>query len=230
MNKVRWQVFQEIALAWLITLPLTALQSTGLITVFLALFLSPLAGLLGGYLAMTLALFLLRSATPKVNTFFKRGQIITSTVLALIHGSNNSQKVMGIMVLGLLSTGSASQYDTPLWIVICAAGALAAGTFVGGSRIIRTIGGKFYKIRPIHGFTAQVTTATIILLATLAGGPVSTTQIVSSSVVGVGASERMNKVRWQVFQEIALAWLITLPLTAFLAALLTWFISLFTWA
>lgn len=205
----------------------SALQSSGMITIFLALFLSPIVGLAGGYLMMNLNLFLLRGATPKVNTFFKRGQIVTSAVLALIHGSNNSQKVMGIMVLGLVSAGVATQENTPLWIVISAAGALAAGTFLGGMRIIRTIGGKFYKIRPIHGFTAQVTTATIILVATLAGGPVSTTQVVSSSVVGVGASERMNKVRWQVFQEIALAWLITLPFTAFLAAILYWCISLF---
>lgn len=207
---------------------LPALQANGLITIFLALFLSPLIGLVGGYLMMNLALFLLRGATPKVNTFFKRGQIITSTLLALIHGSNNSQKVMGIIVLGLVSGGVGTQDGTPLWIVFSAAGALAAGTFVGGMRIIRTIGGKFYKIRPIHGFTAQVTTATIILVATLLGGPVSTTQVVSSSVVGVGASERMNKVRWQVFQDIALAWLITLPFTAFLAAFLYWCFSLFS--
>jgi PiT family inorganic phosphate transporter len=140
----------------------------------------------------------------------------------MVHGSNNAQKVMGILALGLVATNMSDEVNNPFWIVISAAGALALGTFFGGTKIIRTVGGKFYKIRPVHGFTAQATTATIVLGATLIGGPVSTTQVVSSSIVGVGAAERMSKVRWSVFKDIALAWLITLPVTALLAALLYW--------
>jgi PiT family inorganic phosphate transporter len=105
-------------------------------------------------------------------------------------------------------------------LIAVSAGTLALGTLFGGERIIRTLGAKFYKIRPVHGFTAQATTATIVLGASLLGGPVSTTQTVSSSIVGVGAAERRSKVRWQVFYDIALAWVLTIPATALLAALL----------
>lgn len=197
-----------------------ALQADGLRTIILSLLISPILGLVGGYLLMLATLFLTRGASPGINLFFKRGQLLTSTGLAMTYGSNNAQKVMGMVGLGLVSTGLADSLTNPTWIVASAAGALALGTFLGGTRIIRTIGAKFYKIRPVHGFTAQATTATIILVITLLGGPVSTTQVVSSTVVGVGAAERLSKVRWQVFREIAAAWLITLPTTAILAALL----------
>lgn len=197
-----------------------ALQADGLRTIILSLLISPILGLVGGYLLMLATLFLTRGASPGINLFFKRGQLLTSTGLAMTYGSNNAQKVMGMVGLGLVSTGLADSLTNPTWIVASAAGALALGTFLGGTRIIRTIGAKFYKIRPVHGFTAQATTATIILVITLLGGPVSTTQVVSSTVVGVGAAERLSKVRWQVFREIAAAWLITLPTTAVLAVIL----------
>lgn len=199
-----------------------ALLPAGMRTIVLVLLLSPLFGLIGGYVGMVITMFIVRGSTPAVNQYFKRGQIVTSTGLAMVHGSNNAQKVMGILALGLVATNMSDEVNNPFWIVISAAGALALGTFFGGTKIIRTVGGKFYKIRPVHGFTAQATTATIVLGATLIGGPVSTTQVVSSSIVGVGAAERMSKVRWSVFKDIALAWLITLPVTALLAALLYW--------
>lgn len=195
-----------------------ALIPAGIRTIVLALLLSPLLGLLGGYLLMALTLFLVRNASPRINTFFRGGQWFTSVGLALTHGSNNAQKVMGILGLGLLSSGLAAEVSSPWWITASAAGALALGTFFGGSRVMRTVGGRFYKIRPVHGFTAQATTSGIILVATLMGGPVSTTQVVSSTIVGVGASERLSKVRWGVFKDIALAWLVTIPATGLLAA------------
>jgi PiT family inorganic phosphate transporter len=197
---------------------IAALLPAGVRKIALALLLSPPLGLIGGYLVMSLTLFAVRNATPGVNTLFKRGQWFTSAGLALTHGSNNAQKVMGILGLGLLSSGLADDLASPLWITASAAGALALGTFFGGSRVMKTVGGKFYKIRPVHGFTAQATTSTIILGATLLGGPVSTTQVVSSTIVGAGASERLSKVRWHVFKDIALAWLVTIPATALLAA------------
>ncbi|HSG18799.1 MAG TPA: inorganic phosphate transporter [Anaerolineae bacterium] len=195
-----------------------ALIPSGLRKIVLALLLSPPLGLVGGYLVMQLTLLVTSRATPGINTFFKRGQWFTSIGLALTHGSNNAQKVMGILGLGLLSSGLSEEVSSPLWITASAAGALALGTFFGGSRVMRTIGGRFYKIRPVHGFTAQATTSTIILGATLLGGPVSTTQVVSSTIVGVGAAERLGKVRWGVFQDIAVAWLVTIPATGLLAA------------
>jgi PiT family inorganic phosphate transporter len=194
-----------------------ALIPAGLRTIVIALLLSPLLGLVGGYLMMSLTLFLVRNATPRINTFFRRGQWLTAVALALTHGSNNAQKLMGILGLGLLSSGLADKVASPLWITASAAGALALGTFFGGSRLMHTVGARFYKIRPVHGFTAQLATAVTILGATLLGGPVSTTQVASSTIVGVGASERMSKVRWGVFKDIALAWLVTLPATGLLA-------------
>ncbi len=197
-----------------------ALKVDGLRTIVLSLLLSPLIGLLGGYLIMVITLFVTRNATPGINVFFKRGQLFTSTGLALAHGSNNAQKIMGMLALGLVGTGLADEISSPIWIVVSASAALAAGTFFGGGKIIKTVGGKFYKIRPVHGFTSQATTTGTILLATLLGGPVSTTQIVSSSIVGVGAAERLGKVRWGVFRDIALAWIVTIPVSALLAALI----------
>jgi PiT family inorganic phosphate transporter len=195
-----------------------ALIPAGVRKIVLALLLSPPLGLAGGYLVMALTLFAVRNATPGINTLFKRGQWFTSVGLALTHGSNNAQKVMGILGLGLLSSGLSDDLGNPLWITASAAGALALGTFFGGSRVMKTVGARFYKIRPVHGFTSQATTSSIILGATLLGGPVSTTQVVSSTIVGVGASERLSKVRWSVFKDIALAWLVTIPATALLAA------------
>lgn len=197
-----------------------ALQPEGLRTIILSLLISPLLGVIGGYFLMLITLFVTRGASPGINLLFKRGQLLTSTGLAMTHGSNNAQKVMGMISLGLISTGMAGSMTNTTWIVASAASALAVGTFFGGTRLIRTIGVKFYKIRPVHGFTAQATTATIILAMTLLGGPVSTTQVVSSTIVGAGAAERLSKVRWQVFRDIAAAWLITLPATAFLAVIL----------
>ena len=197
-----------------------ALQSEGMRIITLSLLLSPIMGLIGGYIVMVLTLFLTRGASPSINILFKRGQLLTSTGLAMTYGSNNAQKVMGIVGLGLVSTGMADDVTNATWIIASAAGMLAFGTFLGGTRIIRTIGAKFYKIRPVHGFTAQATTASIILGATLLGGPVSTTQVVSSTIVGVGAAERLSKVRWHVFRDITTAWLVTLPATAVIAAAL----------
>jgi PiT family inorganic phosphate transporter len=206
--------------AVIISSGVSALQASGLSKIALALLLSPLLGFVGGYLVMLLTLFLTRSSTPRINSFFKRGQIFTSIGLALSHGSNNAQKVMGIIALGMVSTGLSDSFATPIWVVALAAGAMALGTLVGGQRIMKTIGAKFYKIRPVHGFAAQATSATTILGASLLGGPVSTTQVVSSSIVGVGSAERPSKVRWGVFKEIGLAWLLTIPATALIAAIL----------
>ncbi len=126
---------------------------------------------------------------------------------------------MGIITMGLVGFGILPEFDVPLWVVAASASAISLGTSMGGWRIIRTLGGKFYKIRPVHGFTTQVTSAAVILGAALLGGPVSTTQVVSSAILGVGSAERPNKVRWGVAGNIVTAWLLTIPATALLAAL-----------
>ena len=195
------------------------IQSSGLIKIIAALLISPVVGLFIGYLVMRITLFSLRKATPKVNDWLRRAQVVTLITLGLSHGTNDAQKTMGIIALGLLLTGQIDQFGIPLWVVGLSAIAIAIGTSLGGWRLIRTLGGKIYRIRPIHGFTSQIAGASVILGAALLGGPVSTTQVMSSSIMGVGAAERINKVRWTVLVDMITAWLLTIPLTALLAAL-----------
>jgi PiT family inorganic phosphate transporter len=195
-----------------------ALKLAGLGKVLLALFISPLAGLLSGYLLMKMILLLASGASPRINVTFKRGQFLTALALALSHGTNDAQKTMGIITLGLVVSGALPVFDVPLWVIAISAGAIALGTSLGGWRLIRTLGARFYTIRPVHGFTAQVASASVILGASLLGGPVSTTHVVSSSILGVGSAERLSKVRWGVAQQIAVAWLLTIPMSALLAA------------
>lgn len=204
---------------------LDAIQLAGIEKVLLALFLSPLVGLVGGYLFTKLVYFLARGASPHINWFFKRSQIVSALGLAFSHGSNDAQKTMGIITLGLVSGGALESFRVPLWVVGAAAGAIALGTLLGGWRLIRTLGGKFYKIKPVHGFSAQTTSALVILGASLLGGPVSTTHVVSTAILGVGAADRINKVRWGVAGEIVVAWLVTIPATALLAAGVYWLLT-----
>ena len=139
--------------------------------------------------------------------------------LALSHGTNDAQKTMGVITMGLVAAGVLPTFQVPLWVIAISAGAIALGTWTGGWRLIKTLGGKFYKIRPIHGFTAQISSAAVILSAAMLGGPVSTTQVVSSAIMGVGSAERVSKVRWGVAQQIVIAWVTTIPTGALAAAL-----------
>jgi len=201
---------------------LEAIQLSGLQKVLLALFISPIIGLMAGFLFTKLVFFLARGASPRINWFFKRSQIVTAVALGLSHGTNDAQKTMGVIALGLVTAGYLAEFYVPTWVIALSAGAIALGTALGGWRLIKTLGGKFYKIRPVHGFSSQVTSAGVILGASLVGGPVSTTQVVSSSIMGVGSAERLSKVRWGVAGNIAVAWIVTIPATALVAAGLYW--------
>jgi PiT family inorganic phosphate transporter len=201
---------------------LQAIQMSGLEKVLIALFISPIIGLVVGYLFTRLVFFLARGASPRINWFFKRSQIVTAVALGLSHGTNDAQKTMGVIALGLVTTGYLTHFYVPTWVIALSAGAIALGTALGGWRLIRTLGGKFYKVRPVHGFSSQVTSAAVILGASLVGGPVSTTQVVSSAIMGVGSAERLSKVRWGVAGNIATAWFLTIPATALVAAGLYW--------
>jgi inorganic phosphate transporter, PiT family len=202
-----------------------AIQIKGVIKILVALFTSPFIGLFFGFLILRLIMLLSWKAKPGINKLFKRGQIFSSLALALSHGANDAQKTMGIITLALVSGGYLSTFKVPLWVILLSGGMIALGTFLGGWRLIRTLGARFYKIRPVDGFASQITSATVILTASLLGGPVSTTQVVSSAIMGVGAAERVNKVRWKVAQDIATAWLLTIPVTALLSAGIYWVIT-----
>ena len=122
--------------------------------------------------------------------------------------------------MGLIATGFQTSFVIPIWVIAASAGAIALGTLLGGWRLIRTLGGRIYTIRPIHAFSSQAASAAVILGAALLGGPVSTTQVVGSAIMGSGAAERITKVRWQVGQEMLTAWILTIPTTAGISAIL----------
>jgi PiT family inorganic phosphate transporter len=125
---------------------------------------------------------------------------------------------MGIIAMAMVTTGYVSEFQVPWWVIALSASAISLGTASGGWRLIETLGGKFYKVRPVHAFGSQLTSALVIMGAALLGGPVSTTQVVSSSIVGAGSADRVSKVRWIVARDIAVAWLLTIPVSALLAA------------
>jgi PiT family inorganic phosphate transporter len=198
----------------------------GLVKVLLALLISPILGFIVGFLVLKLMFLICWNASPSVNNYFKRGQIFTSLSLALSHGTNDAQKTMGIITLALVTGGYLVVFRVPDWVKLACATMIALGTALGGWRLIRTLGTKFYRIRPVDGFSSQLASSAVILGASLVGGPVSTTQVVSSSIMGAGAAERKNKVRWGVAQEIAMAWIFTIPVTALVGAGLYWVLDL----
>ncbi|MBC8508900.1 MAG: inorganic phosphate transporter [Chloroflexi bacterium] len=202
-----------------------AIELAGMKKILIALFTSPIIGLLLGYFFTKLIFSLARGATPKINIFFKRFQIISAIALSLSHGTNDAQKTMGIITLGLVTAGIIPDFKVPLWVITISAVAIALGTALGGWKLIKTLGGKFYKIRPVHGFSSQLTSAIVILGASIVGGPVSTTQVVSSSIMGVGSAQRVKMVRWGVAKEIIVAWIITIPITMVMAAGIYWLIE-----
>jgi PiT family inorganic phosphate transporter len=199
-----------------------AIKFDGLYKVLVALFVSPLVGFLIGFLVTRIIFFLVRNATPRVNDAFRYGQFFTALALAFSHGTNDSQKVMGIITLSLVIGGVLPSFHVPFWVVAASAAGIAIGTIFAGQRLIHTLGSKFYKIRPLHSFSTQLTSALVILSASLFGVPVSTSQVVSSAIVGVGSSERFGKVRWSVTEDIVMSWIITIPASGVLAAGVYW--------
>jgi len=198
----------------------------GLLYVVAVLITSPILGFLVGTLFLKLTLYLSRNATPKAKSFFNRMQILSSMTLALSHGANDAQKSMGLITMALVLMGYYGTFHVPFWVIFICAAAIALGTASGGWRIIKTMGSKIYRLRSIHAFCAQTASATVILTAALLGGPVSTTHVVSSSIMGVGAGQRMSAVRWGVAKNIILAWFITIPASAVMAGLSFYLIRL----
>jgi PiT family inorganic phosphate transporter len=194
-----------------------AVRLSGVVKVGIALFASPLAGFVAALAVMHATRWALRSATPRANIALSRAQVATAGALALTNGANDAQKTVGITALGLLTLGFTTTFTVPWWAIALSACSLSLGTLLGGERLIRTLGARFYPIRPIHGFASQLASGAVILGASLAGGPVSSTQVVSMAIVGAGAAERPSKVRWGALGEIGAAWLLTVPASGLLA-------------
>ncbi|HEY7591136.1 MAG TPA: inorganic phosphate transporter [Candidatus Limnocylindrales bacterium] len=196
--------------------------------VLVPLVLSPILGVGIGFLFMVVLLNVFRRAHPaRINERFRRLQILSATYMAFSHGSNDAQKTMGIMTLALFSAGLLATKDVPLWVIIAAATAISLGTAAGGWRIIRTMGQRVVKLDPVHGFAAETTAASIIYGASHLGMPVSTTHVISSAIMGVGASDRFSAVRWGVAGNIVTAWVLTIPASAIVAAIAYFILDLF---
>ncbi len=192
----------------------------GLFYVLLPLFLAPVFGLIVGFVVMSLFLSLFSGATPRVNTLFRRLQVITMLALAMSNSSNDAQKSMGVIALGLVLAGKLSSFTIPLWVLTACAVTLAIGASRGDWRQIRNLGGKIYRIRPLNALASQTASAGLILAASALGMPVSTPHVVSTALMGTGASERINKVRWQVASEMVTTWALTIPATMAVSALI----------
>jgi PiT family inorganic phosphate transporter len=201
---------------------------TGVTKVLMALVLSPIIGFWVGFMIHRLMKFLLRAATPVANKYLRYVQFFTSAGLAFSHGANDAQKSMGIITLVLLLGGFITEFAVPLWVVLACATAITLGIMSGGWRIVRTVGFGIYKVRPLHAFDAQLTSASVIFAASIIGAPVSTTHVVSSSIMGIGASERPKAVRWNKAREILETWMITIPGAAMVAMVSYYLVHLVT--
>jgi PiT family inorganic phosphate transporter len=182
---------------------------------------APVLGFVGALVIMTLLYqAFLKSRQTEVSTIFKRLQLLSGSFVAFTHGTNDAQKTMGIIALALAAGHANQAFHVPLWVVVASATAMAAGTYIGGWRIIDTLGHRLVKLEPQQGFAAEATTASILWSAAHFGFPVSTTHTISGSIIGAGVANGQSKVRWKVTRDIFVAWLITLPCAAALGALL----------
>jgi PiT family inorganic phosphate transporter len=199
----------------------------GFTVIFAGLIITPVIGLVAGSLVMTILFWVFRGSSPAViNSKFRKLQVVSACMASFAHGSNDAQKTMGIITMVLVGGGFLSTFEVLLWVKIACASAMAAGTALGGWKIIRTMGGKIFRIEPINGFAADFTASTVIYSSSLLGVPVSTTHVVSSAIMGVGAAKRLRGVRWNIARQIVLAWFVTIPSAAFVALIFYKLISI----
>ena len=194
---------------------------TGVIGVLIALFISPPLGFLGAFLLLRFLRWRSHRWTRRFDEPVRGGGWVAAAGLSFSHGGNDAQKAMGVIAVLLLATGETSSLTVPLWAKIVTGAALTLGTALGGWRIVRTIGRRIFTLTPLDSFSSQVSSTAVILGASFAGAPVSTTQVVASSVVGIGAGRRRwRHVRWEIVREMGFAWLTTIPAAAILAVVI----------
>ncbi|BAF60218.1 MAG: inorganic phosphate transporter [Pelotomaculum sp.] len=205
-----------------------AVNFRGFLAILEALIISPLAAFSTGFVIMTMVKIIFRNCQPaKLNRRFRILQIFTAAWQAFSHGTNDAQKSMGIITFALIAGGFQSTLDVPLWVKVSCAFAMAAGTSMGGWKIIKTVGTRIIKLEPANGFSADFSSALVIILATLFKMPVSTTHVISSSIMGVGAAKRVSAVNWETAEKMVVAWMITLPVTALFAGVIYGLLSIF---
>jgi PiT family inorganic phosphate transporter len=187
----------------------------GLTKIFTALLISPVLGISFGFILMKLIIKFFCNFSPgALNKHFGRLQLLSASFMAFSHGSNDAQKVMGVITLALVSGGFLKSVEVPFWVILTCALAMGLGTAIGGWRVIKTLGIQMLKLQPIHGFAAETSATAVILSASHLGLPVSTTHVISTAIMGVGATRRLSAVRWGVARKIVIAWIFTLPMCA----------------
>lgn len=206
-----------------------ALISSGLIKTISFIFLSPLLGFVFGSILMVIVSWLFVRSTPRrVDNWFRRMQLVSASMYSLGHGGNDAQKTMGIIWMLLIAAGASTATDPlPIWVVISCYAAIGLGTLFGGWRIVKTMGQRITKLKPVGGFCAETGGAITLFLATSLGIPVSTTHTITGAIVGVGSSRKMSAVRWGIAGNIVWAWIFTIPASAFMAAIAWWVGTLF---
>jgi len=203
---------------------LYALVGSGFLKISLAIVLSPMLGMLLGAALMTgVAHLFFRTRPSHVDRWFRRLQLVSASLYSLGHGGNDAQKTMGIIAMLLFAAGmSGPKFNVPLWVVLACQAAMALGTLFGGWRIVKTMGMKITKLKPVGGFCAETGGAITLFLATGLGIPVSTTHTITGAIIGVGATHKVSAVRWGVAERIVWAWVLTIPCAAFISALAWW--------
>ena len=203
---------------------IATVNGTGVLhKVLVPMFTSPFIGFCLGFSLMLTLLWMFAKSSPEtINKKFKFLQLISAGVMAFSHGSNDAQKTMGIITLSLITAGvlSAGNFSVPVWVIFICAVTMGFGTMAGGWRIIHTLGSKVIKLKPIHGFAAEMTAASTILTASFFGFPVSTTHIISTAIMGVGSTIRFSAVKWGLVGNIVMTWFLTIPICAVLSAIL----------
>ncbi|MBE0425022.1 MAG: inorganic phosphate transporter [Nitrospirae bacterium] len=204
------------------------LNVSGLTKILSSLIISPAIGIVFGFISMSIVLkFWGGLPSSVINKYFGKLQIISASFMAFSHGSNDAQKVMGIITLALVSGGYLHTVEVPFWVILTCALAMGFGTAVGGWKVIKTLGVKMLKLEPIHGFAAETSATAVILGATKLGLPVSTTHVIATAIMGVGATKRLTAVRWGIGRKILNAWIFTLPACAIIAWITCTVLSLF---
>lgn len=199
---------------------LNAIKWIGLKKIILALIFSPILGTAIGFLFMVIIYWTFRRKSPSVlNKNFRRLQVVSAALMAFSHGTADAQKSMGVITMALLSYGTITTFAVPWEVMVACATVMAFGTAAGGWRIIKTVGSDFVKLQPVHGFCVETASAGVILGASAFGMPTSTTHVITSTILGVGLSKRLNAVNWNVAKRILIAWILTIPASALVAYL-----------
>ena len=206
-----------------------SLNFGGIAKVSIFIVAAPVLGMIGGFLFFTLIMWIFRRADPKkINRWFRRLQLISATSYSITHGANDAQKTMGLIAILLFSSGFlGEEFFVPFWVIIASYTVIALGTLAGGWKVVKTMGMKLTKLRPVHGFCAESAGSLVLAFTSMIGIPVSTTHVIAGSIAGVGATRRFSAVRWSLARKIVWAWILTIPAAATVSGISYFLISLF---